>query len=108
MYQRQQNVLCCCGWWRAEESQEQSLSEVTQGWMFIFRALDYLTTTDCVYVCVCVCAHAHAGMSLRESVCHYLSESQEDVACCPLHTRVHHEGSVCRERSGLKGSRVAK
>lgn len=27
-----------------EQSRELSLSEVTQGWMFIFRALNYLTT----------------------------------------------------------------
>lgn len=73
---------------RAEPSQaEESLSEVTPGWMFIFRAANYLTTA--LTVCVRACM----------SVCHYLSESQGDVACCPLHTTTEFtERAVCAER----------
>lgn len=37
------------------------LSEVTCGWMFIFRALNYLTTALTLRVCACV------SLSQRES-----------------------------------------
>lgn len=60
-------LLCCCGWWRAEKSREQSLSEVTHGWMFIFRAPNYLTTALTVCVCACpwVCVSLCVTISAR-------------------------------------------
>lgn len=81
-------LLCCCGWWTAEERREESLSEVTHGGRFIFRAANYLTAVPNV------CVHAWACTS----VCHYLSESQGDVARCPLHTTEFTKRAVCTER----------
>ena len=72
---------------RAERRREENLSEVTHGWMFIFRPGELSHNgTGCVCVCVCVC------------VCHYLSESQGDVARCPQHTTEFTKSAVCTER----------
>lgn len=79
--------LCyCAAVVGGDERRAESLSEVTHGWMFIFRAANYLTAA------LTVCVRA------RVRVCHYLSQSQGDVACCPLHTTEFTKRAVCTER----------
>lgn len=52
-------ALCCCAAAvGGEESREQTLSEVTRGWMFIFRACRVISQQRrlracCLHVCLC-------------------------------------------------------
>jgi len=85
----------CCVVRGEERRTEETLSEVTRGWMFIFRAVNYLTTALAVCVCACMCV--------------YLRRSQG--RCGPLSTpyhKVHREASECRQKSELKGWRISK
>lgn len=61
---------------------------MTQGWMFIFRALNYLTT------------------ALTLSLSDYLSESQSDVARCPHIPQGSSRGQ--RVKNKIRGERIGR
>lgn len=69
-----------------EERGKETLSEVTHGWMFIFRAVNYLTKA------LAVPAYVRA-----ESMCVSVQESGRCGPLSPTYRRVHTEASECRE-----------
>lgn len=82
-------------YWRGEERR---FYVKWQGWMFIFRTLNYLTTA----LCMCVCVYACTSVLLSQW------ESGRCGPLSPAHHWVHQEGSVHRKRSELKGWRISK
>lgn len=56
-----------------ERREEESVSEVTHGWMFIFRVVNYLTTA--LVVCVHACVYISAGVREMWPAVSYIPQS---------------------------------